>query len=69
MSDRNWKKSSSAYGYVTLIGTDTILVRPGENIRFNQHGPLENNFSAHTSSISARTTETKSASSFSCVDS
>lgn len=42
MSDRNWKKSSSAYGYVTLIGTDTILVRPGENIRFNQHGPLEN---------------------------
>jgi hypothetical protein len=42
VSVRNWSKSSPSYGYVTLIGTEPILVRPGENIRFNQHGPLEN---------------------------
>ncbi|MGG1679436.1 hypothetical protein ACIFOT_27505 [Neobacillus sp. NRS-1170] len=42
MWDRNWKKSTAAYGYVTLTGSEPILVRPGENIRFNQHGALEN---------------------------
>ncbi|WP_026564917.1 hypothetical protein [Bacillus sp. UNC41MFS5] len=42
MSDRNWKKSSVAYGYVTLVGTEPILVRPNEKIRFNQHGSLKN---------------------------
>ncbi|MGG3471110.1 hypothetical protein ABES02_27025 [Neobacillus pocheonensis] len=42
MWDQNWKKSSAAYGFVTLVGAKSILVRPGEHIRFNQHGPLEN---------------------------
>ncbi|WP_144555114.1 hypothetical protein [Bacillus sp. X1(2014)] len=52
MSDRNSKKSSAAYGYVTLVGTEPILVRPNENIRFNQHGSLENiKFSQNSSTI------------------
>ena len=42
MSDRNGNKSSAAYGYFTLVGTDSILVGPNENIRFNQHGSLNN---------------------------
>ncbi|WP_223587615.1 BclA C-terminal domain-containing protein [Neobacillus bataviensis] len=42
MWDRNWKKSTGAYVYVTLTGSEPILVRPGENIRFNHHGALEN---------------------------
>lgn len=42
MLDQNWKKSTAAYAYVTLIGTVPILVRPNEMIRFNQHGALEN---------------------------
>ncbi|MFF2449399.1 hypothetical protein ACFVSW_20365 [Neobacillus sp. NPDC058068] len=44
MSDKNRKKSSPAYGYVTLTGSDsgTIPVNPMENVRFNQHGALEN---------------------------
>lgn len=41
MSNQNWRKSSPSYGYVTLTGTEPILVRPGEKIKFNQHGSLE----------------------------
>ena len=42
MPDRNWKKSQAAYGYITLVGTEAILVKPNENIHFNQHGSLKN---------------------------
>ena len=42
MSDRNGKKSSAAYGYVTLVGTEPILVKPNENIHFNEHGSIKN---------------------------
>ncbi|MBT2738792.1 hypothetical protein [Bacillus sp. ISL-7] len=42
MSERHWNSSSQAYGYVTLTGSEPIQVKPGENIRFNQHGSLEN---------------------------
>ncbi|MFP5115614.1 BclA C-terminal domain-containing protein [Bacillaceae bacterium C204] len=41
MSDKNCKKSSAAYGYFTLVGTEPILVGPNENIRFNQHSSLK----------------------------
>ena len=40
MSDRNWKRYSPAYGYVTLIGSKPIMVNSGESITFNQNGPL-----------------------------
>ncbi|MBM7655850.1 hypothetical protein [Neobacillus cucumis] len=42
MAEQHWSSSSQAYGYVTLIGSEPIQVKPGENIRFNQHGSLEN---------------------------
>lgn len=42
MSERHWNSSLQAYGYVTLTGSEPIQVKPGENIRFNQHGSLEN---------------------------
>ncbi|PLS02459.1 hypothetical protein [Neobacillus cucumis] len=52
MSDRNWKKSRAAYGYVTLIGTEAILVKPNENIHFNEHGSLKNiRFSRHNGTL------------------
>ncbi|MEH7479750.1 hypothetical protein V7157_01315 [Neobacillus drentensis] len=52
MSDRNGKKSSAAYGYVTLVGTEPILVKPNENIHFNEHGSLKNiRFSHHDGTL------------------
>jgi BclA C-terminal domain len=42
LSEHEWNRSSPAYGYITLIGTAPILVRPGETIKFNQNGPLKN---------------------------
>ncbi len=40
MPDQNWKRYSPAYGYVTLIGSEPIMVNSGESITFNQNGPL-----------------------------
>ncbi|MCG0050151.1 MULTISPECIES: hypothetical protein [Priestia] len=40
MPDQNWKRSSPAYGNVTLIGSKPIMVNSGESITFNQNGPL-----------------------------
>jgi hypothetical protein len=34
VSDQNWKKSSPAYGYVTLIGSKPIMVKSGKSIKF-----------------------------------
>lgn len=42
MSDQKRKKSSPAYGYVTLIGSKPIMVQSGESITFNQNGSLNN---------------------------
>ncbi|MGF9967086.1 hypothetical protein [Bacillus rhizoplanae] len=32
--------SKPAYGYVTLVGSNSIGVKPGANIIFNRNGPL-----------------------------
>lgn len=32
--------SKSAYGYVTLVGSNPIGVKSGANIKFNRNGPL-----------------------------